>query len=120
MGDAALERNLTISGAILGDSILYESEVPRLTFTIVEVPADPEEIERRGGLSMVLEEAVADMSLPRIEVVYEGVQPDMVQHQAQAIVRGRLGTDGRFYADEVLMKCPSRYADGLPAVAGDS
>jgi len=116
---SASERNLTVSGAILGDSILYEPEVPRVSFTIVEVPGDPQEVERRGGLARVLEEATADPSLPRVTVVYEGVKPDTLQHQAQAIVRGRMGADGAFHAVEVLTKCPSRYEDGLSSVAGD-
>ena len=31
---------------------------------------------------------------------------------------GSLGSDGIFYANELLLKCPSRYEDSLPAQAG--
>ena len=37
--------------------------------------------------------------------------PDLLQHEAQAIMTGRLGDDGVFYADELLLKCPSRYEE---------
>ncbi|MBN1954789.1 MAG: cytochrome c maturation protein CcmE [Anaerolineae bacterium] len=114
MGDGAVGRNITISGAVLGDTIVYDSSVPRVTFTVVQVPADPKEVERAGGLAMVLHEAVNDPDAPRLEVVYEDVKPDLLQHEAQAILRGQLGEDGRFYADEVLLKCPTRYEEDVP------
>ncbi len=114
MGQGALGRNLTVSGAILGQTIAYDSSVPRVTFTIVQVPGDPKEVERRGGLAQVLHDAVNDPSSPHLDVIYEGVKPDLLQGEAQAICRGRIAEDGRFYADEVLLKCPSRYAESLP------
>jgi cytochrome c-type biogenesis protein CcmE len=49
MGDRAIGRNLTVSGAVLGDSIVYDPTIPQVTFTIVQVPADPKEVERAGG-----------------------------------------------------------------------
>jgi cytochrome c-type biogenesis protein CcmE len=70
MGEQAARRSVTVSGAVLGDSIVYETAVPRLTFTIVQVPGDPKEVERQGGLAAVLHAAVADPALPRLEVVY--------------------------------------------------
>lgn len=117
MGDKAIGRNLTVSGAVLGDSIVYDPTVPRVTFTIVQVPADPKEVKRRGGLAAVLHAAVNDPNAPRLEVVYDNVKPDLLKHESQAIIRGRLGEDGRFYADEVLLKCPSRYEEAVPEQA---
>ncbi|MBC7228562.1 MAG: cytochrome c maturation protein CcmE [Thermoflexales bacterium] len=114
MGDRAIGRNLTVSGAVLGDSIVYDPTIPRVTFTIVQVPADPKEVERRGGLAAVLHAAVNDPDAPRLEVVYNNVKPDLLKHESQAIIRGHLGEDGRFYADEVLLKCPTRYQEELP------
>ncbi|MCX7855351.1 MAG: cytochrome c maturation protein CcmE [Anaerolineae bacterium] len=114
MGDRAVGRNLTVSGAVLGDSIVYDPTIPRVTFTIVQVPADPKEVERRGGLAAVLHAAVNDPNAPRLEVVYNNAKPDLLRHESQAIIRGRLGEDGRFYADEVLLKCPSRYEEAVP------
>ncbi|RME37564.1 MAG: cytochrome c maturation protein CcmE [Thermoflexia bacterium] len=114
MGDRAIGRNLTVSGAVLGDSIAYDPIIPRVTFTIVQVPADPKEVERAGGLAAVLHAAVNNPNAPRLEVVYNNVKPDLLKHESQAIVRGRLGEDGRFYADEVLLKCPTRYEEAVP------
>jgi cytochrome c-type biogenesis protein CcmE len=107
-------RNITVSGAVLGDSIIYDSSVPRVIFTVVQVPGDPQEVERAGGLAKVLHTAVNDPTAPRLEVVYDDVKPDLLQNEAQAIMRGQLGDDGRFYADEVLLKCPTRYEEDLP------
>ncbi|MEA3340326.1 MAG: cytochrome c maturation protein CcmE [Chloroflexota bacterium] len=53
-------------------------------------------------------------SPPRLDVVYNDVKPDLLQNEAQAIMRGRLGEDSRFYADEVLLKCPTRYEEDVP------
>ncbi len=118
MGDRAVGRSLTVSGAVLGDTIAYDPTIPQVTFTIVHVPGDPKEVERAGGLAAVLHAAVNDPAAPRLEVVYNGVKPDLLKHESQAIVRGRLGEDGRFYADEVLLKCPTRYEEEVPEQAG--
>jgi cytochrome c-type biogenesis protein CcmE len=117
MDDEADSRRLTISGAVLGDTIDYDPSKPRVTFTIVQMPGDPREVERSGGLARVLHDAVNDPDAPRMEIVYEDVKPDLLQHESQAIIRGQLGDDGRFHADEVLMKCPTRYEEGIPEQA---
>ncbi len=120
MGEDAGERRLTISGAVLGDTIDYDPSQPRVTFTIVQVPGDPREVERAGGLAKVLHDAVNDPHAPQIDVVYDDVKPDLLQHESQAIIRGQLGEDGRFRADEVLLKCPTRYEEGVPGQAEES
>jgi cytochrome c-type biogenesis protein CcmE len=120
MGEEAAGRNITVSGAVLGDTIAYDPSVPRVTFTIVQVSGDLGEVERAGGLATVLHEAVNDPDAPRLAIVYEDVKPDLLQHEAQAILRGQLGEDGRFYADELLLKCPTRYDEDVPAQAEGS
>jgi len=114
MGADTAERRLTISGAVLGDTIAYDPSEPRVTFTIVQVPGDPREVERAGGLAEVLHDAVSDPNAARMEIVYADVKPDLLQHESQAIIRGQMGADGRFHADEVLLKCPTRYEEGVP------
>jgi cytochrome c-type biogenesis protein CcmE len=114
MGDEAIDRNITVSGAVLGNTVVYDSSLPQVVFTIVQIPGDPQEVEGAGGLAAVLHTAVNDPSAPRLDVVYNDVKPDLLQNEAQAIVRGRLGDDGRFYADEVLLKCPTRYEEDVP------
>lgn len=120
MGEEADGRRVTISGAVLGDTISYDASLPEVTFTIVQVPGDPREVERAGGLAQVLHDAVNTPDAPRLEIVYEDVKPDLLQHESQAIIRGQLVDDGRFYADEVLLKCPTRYDEGVPGQSGES
>ncbi len=50
-------RNITVSGAVLGETIVYDAMLHQVTFTIVEVPADPDEVELAGGLAQVLHDA---------------------------------------------------------------
>ena len=69
---------------------------------------------------MVLHNAVMDTSLPRLDVVYNGVQPDLLKNEAQAIMTGRLGEDGKFYASELLLKCPTKYEEAVPEQSGSS
>lgn len=120
LGEEAWERRLTISGAVLGETIDYDPSQPRVTFTIAQVPGDPKEVERAGGLAKVLHDAVNSPDAPRMEVVYNDVKPDLLQHESQAIIRGQLGQDGKFHADEVLLKCPTRYEEGIPGQAEES
>lgn len=120
MGSDARGRRITISGAVLGDTISYDASKPMVTFTIAQVPGDPREVERAGGLTAVLHDAVTDPDTPRMEVVLADVKPGLLQHEAQAIIRGELRGDGRFYADEVLLKCPTRYEEAVPGQAGES
>jgi cytochrome c-type biogenesis protein CcmE len=119
MGQDADGRRLTISGAVLGETIDYDPSQPRVTFTIVQVPADPREVERAGGLAKVLHDAVNDPEAPTLDVVYDDVKPDLLQHESQAIIRGQIKVDGRFYADEVLLKCPTKYDEGVPDQSGE-
>jgi cytochrome c-type biogenesis protein CcmE len=61
---------------------------------------------------------VTDPSRARIKVVYVGPKPDLLRNEAQAIMTGRLGEDGVFYAEELLLKCPTRYEEAVPEQAG--
>jgi cytochrome c-type biogenesis protein CcmE len=107
-------RDLKISGAVLGDSIAYDPETLTLRFTIANVPGDLDEIERAGGLAEVLHRAVNNPEAARLQVEYVGPMPDLLRHEAQAIVTGRMGDDGVFHADELLLKCPTRYEEAVP------
>ena len=113
-GEEVRDRNLKISGAVDGETIYYDSEALILRFTLVNIPADMDVIEQAGGLSEVLYRAVNDPAASRLQVEYIGPKPDLLRHEAQAIVTGRIGDDGVFYADELLLKCPTRYEDELP------
>ena len=109
-----VDKNVRVSGAVIGDTIQYDPQKLELRFTIAHVPGDFDEVEQEGGLAAVLHEAVVDPNRPRLPVVYYGPRPDLLRNEAQAILTGHLGGDGVFYADELLLKCPSHYEEALP------
>ncbi len=113
-GDEVFGRPIKLAGAVDGDTISYEPETLTLEFTIANVPADLDEIEAGGGLAKVLYDALRDPTTSRLPVVYVGPKPDLLRHEAQAIVTGNMGEDGVFYADELLLKCPTRYEEEVP------
>ena len=117
-GDSVLDRNLRLSGAVLGDSIQYDPQTLTLTFEVAHVPGDNADIEAQGGLAAVLHAAVSDPTRQRIKVVYVGPMPDLLRNEAQAIMTGHLGADGIFYAEELLLKCPTKYAEAVPEQVG--
>jgi len=108
-------QNVRISGAVVGDSIQYDADTLNLTFVIAQVPGDNTQVEAQGGLAAVLHAAVTDPTRSRLTVVYNGPKPDLMRNEAQAIITGHLGTDGIFYADELLLKCPTRYQEAVPS-----
>ena len=114
-GKVAQGSNVRVSGVVLGDTIQYDPRTLNLTFTIANIPGDNDEIEALGGLATVLHEASLDPNATHLQVVYNGMQPDLLTNEAQAIMTGSLGEDGVFYADELLLKCPSRYEDDVPS-----
>lgn len=116
-GNAVIGKNLRISGAVIGDTIQYDPQTLTLTFEVAHVPGDNKEIEAQGGLAKVLHDAVVDPTRNRIKVVYIGPKPDLLRNEAQAIMTGHLGEDGIFYADELLLKCPTRYEEAVPQQA---
>jgi cytochrome c-type biogenesis protein CcmE len=112
-------RDVRISGVVLGDSITYDSSDLTLRFTVAHIPGDNKEITAQGGLAVVLHNASIDPALPRLDVIYYGVKPDLLQNEAQAIMTGKLGEDGVFVANELLLKCPTKYEEALPEQAGN-
>ena len=50
-GPDAVGKNMRISGAVLGNTIQYDSRTLNLKFTIAHVPADNKTIKEEGGLA---------------------------------------------------------------------
>lgn len=107
-------QNLRVSGAVVGDSITYDVATNELQFVIAHIPGDDDEIKAAGGLSTVLHQAVHDPDNPRLTIIYQGSSPDMLRDEAQAILTGTLSAEGQFIAQELLLKCPSKYEEALP------
>ena len=116
-GDQYVGRSVRVSGAVLGDTVSYDPETLQLEFSVAHVPGDLEDVNDEGGLANVLHEAISDPTRSRLPVVYVGPKPDLLQHEAQAIMVGTLGEDGVFYAEELLLKCPTRYEEFVPEQA---
>jgi cytochrome c-type biogenesis protein CcmE len=108
-------RNLRISGAVVGNTIQFNPNTHSLTFDIANVPGDNATITAQGGLAKVLHLAVTDPTARRLSVVYNGPKPDLMRDEAQAIITGHLGEDGVFHADELLLKCPTKYQEAVPS-----
>jgi len=90
--------NVRISGAVIGDSIAFDAQALYLEFDIVD------SVEQIGAQ-------------PPLRIVYEGPRPELLQDHAQAVIEGRLNADGAFYADTLLLKCPTRYEEQFPQQA---
>ena len=112
---AVVDQNVRISGAVMGDTITYDAKTLTLSFTVANVSGDNNEIEKEGGLAVALHQAVIDPNRSRMKVVYVGVKPDLMRNEAQAIMTGHLGADGAFHADELLLKCPTKYEEAVPS-----
>ncbi len=117
-GSSVIDKNLRVSGAVVGDTIQYDAKTLTLTFEVAHVPGDNKTLETEGGLAVALHQAVIDPSRSRMKVVYVGPKPDLLRNEAQAIMTGHLGSDGVFYAEELLLKCPTKYEEAVPAQAG--
>lgn len=94
-------RDLRVAGMVIGDSIQFtqiDATTSRLEFDIVDDINDP--------------------NAPRLHIVaMNEPMPDLLQHEAQALVEGRAEQDGVFYANAggLLLKCPTRYEEMDPA-----
>ncbi len=113
-GSAMAGQDVRISGAVIGDTIKYDPQTLTLSFMVANVPGDNNTIDAQGGLAAVLHAAVVDPNRPRMQVIYKGAKPDLLQNEAQAIMTGKMGADGVFTASELLLKCPTRYQNAVP------
>ncbi|MBC8097925.1 MAG: cytochrome c maturation protein CcmE [Armatimonadetes bacterium] len=101
-----------ITGAVLGETITETTNpdgTTLLTFTIAHVPT------RTDNLAEALHVAVNDTTAQRLQVsVINQPRPELLRHEAQAILTGKLDAQGVFHADELQFKCPSRFEDAGP------
>jgi cytochrome c-type biogenesis protein CcmE len=96
-GPSMIDQSARVSGAVIFESTLYEMRngEPHLEFDIVDTE---DQIGKQTPL----------------RIVYHGPKPDLLKPHAQAIVEGRLTADGKFVADNLLLKCPTRYEEQFP------
>lgn len=111
VGDSGyLGETVRISGAVIGETINYtvnDDDTTNLTFTISHIP------EEFDNLAEALHLSVNDPNATHLVVHMENeAMPDLLQHEAQAIITGSMQPDGTFFATELLLKCPSRFDEG--------
>ena len=81
-------KNVRVSGNVVTSTIAYDAATLDLNFSISD-PADPSKV---------------------LPIHFRGVQPDQLSREgASAIVEGSLGPKGVVEANNLLLKCPSRY-----------
>jgi cytochrome c-type biogenesis protein CcmE len=86
-------KNLRVSGKVVTESIVYDAPQLELNFKISD-PADASK---------------------QLAIHFHGVQPDQIgRENTEAIVEGTLGPNGTVDANNLLLKCPSRYEEGIP------
>jgi cytochrome c-type biogenesis protein CcmE len=96
-GTELIGQSARVAGAVIIDSVVYELRdgEPHLEFDVVD---SEDQIGQQTPL----------------RIVYHGPKPDLLKPHAQAIVEGQLTADGKFVADTLLLKCPTRYEDQFP------
>jgi cytochrome c-type biogenesis protein CcmE len=106
---AYLGQKVRITGAVIGPTIDYDPVTGRLEFTIAHLPSEYED------LATELHRVANNPVSTRLHIVMSNqTKPDLLQHEAQAILTGTMREDGTFYATEVLLKCPSRFQENTP------
>jgi len=102
-------KTVRVSGAVIGDSVIVNTDTSTVEFTAANISSDHEAIAESGGMAAALFEAVNNPDTRRIKIVYHGVKPDLLKDQTQAILTGKLDAKNVFQADEILLKCPTKY-----------
>ena len=83
-GEAKYGENVRVSGNVVEDSIDWDAQKPELRFAIADESS----------------------SLP---VIYIGTMPHTFEANKEIVVEGEYNADGVFHADELVMKCTSKY-----------
>lgn len=106
-------QSVRVTGVVLGESISIDeqSQETVITFTVASFPAD------HPNLAEALHIGATDPDATVMQVRVVGQpKPELLRHEAQAIMTGELGPDGVFVADELNFKCPSRFEAEAPVM----
>lgn len=85
-------RDVRVAGIVLGDTIKWDSQEWLLQFKMAD---------DSGTLA----------------VIYHGARPDMIRDGAEAVVEGKYAEADFFEANNLLLKCPSKYEEEATATA---
>ncbi|MBN1314408.1 MAG: cytochrome c maturation protein CcmE [Anaerolineales bacterium] len=82
-------KDARVSGIVVPESIIYQADTLYLEFEIMDQ---------------------VDESQEPLRIIMVGEPlPDQMKDKAEAVAEGRLGDDGAFYAETLMMKCTSKY-----------
>jgi len=84
------ERTVQVMGKIDFDVVNFNAEQQRLEFAIYDA------------------EATNEATAKRMPVVYHGVVPGNFEQATSVVLKGK-SSDGVFEAEQMLVKCPSKY-----------
>lgn len=107
------DKIIKISGAVIGDSIEIDFTTGEISFLAAHIPVDQDEISLQGGIELILHNATLDPDLPQIKIIYKGIRPELLVNEAQVIASGYLSQENIFIANELLLKCPSKYEEKI-------
>lgn len=106
---AYLGQTVRITGAVIGSTIDYDPVTGDLAFTVAHIDGEPTD------LALELHRVANNPVTTRLPIVMTNqTKPDLLVHEAQAILTGQMRPDGTFYATELLLKCPSRFQENTP------
>ena len=88
---AKSDRTVQVMGKIDFGAVKYNEDHSRLEFAIYDAEAD-----QMAGAQ-------------RLNVVYHGVVPGNFDQATSVVLKGKPGEEGAFVADQMLVKCPSKY-----------
>ena len=86
----ASERTVQVMGKIDFDMVEFNKEKQRLEFAIYDA------------------EAANEATAERMPVIYHGVVPGNFEQATSVVLKGK-SSDGVFEAEQMLVKCPSKY-----------
>ncbi|MBL8604446.1 MAG: cytochrome c maturation protein CcmE [Myxococcales bacterium] len=96
------------------DEVMTPAEQPRWVGRTLRLEGmvTPGSIEHQPGTRRFRFRVYRNAAVVPVE--YQGIVPDTFRDCAGVTVRGVLGGDGRFMADEIVAKCPSKYEAATP------
>jgi cytochrome c-type biogenesis protein CcmE len=109
VGIASTVRGSAVQYSKYVDEVMAPGEARRWVGRTLRVEGlvVPASIENRPGTNEFRFRVSRNRAV--MPVQYRGIVPDTFRDCAGVTVRGELGEDGTFRADEVIAKCPSRY-----------
>ncbi|MDX9857072.1 MAG: cytochrome c maturation protein CcmE [candidate division Zixibacteria bacterium] len=89
---AVASRTVQVMGKIDFDKVKYDTDKSCLEFAIYDAEA-----------------ATPQAAQSHLQVVYYGVVPGNFDQATSVVLKGKSGADGTFIAEQMLVKCPSKY-----------